>query len=221
MLSLTVENWYNFFQIASAVLAMLTFGVVTGTVLTGRIVNKRRAERIANLEQQTTSARTELAEAREKQAIAEERLELLRKNQQPRSLVLETFQILESGPKGAADIFYQREDMEAYELARSIYFALAAGHWRTAEPLPLSPMESDPSRSKMPSALAAGAQQNLDVTIVTKRIEEYPFERIETPYAALHRSLEVAALRLGSSQTDELEPDHFKIIVGPKAPRLR
>jgi len=220
MQSFTVEDWYNLFQIASAILAMLTFGVVTGTVLTGRIVNKRRAERIANLEQQTTLARTELAGAKEKQAIAEERLELLRKNQEPRGLVLETFTILGNGPKGSAEIFYQREDMEAYELAKNIYLALAAGRWTAARPVPLSPMESDPQRSNMPSALAAGAQQNLDVTIITRDIEEYPFEKIGTPYAALHMALNAAGLRLGSTQNSALQPDHFSIIVSPKAPRL-
>lgn len=48
--SLSIVTWFEFFQWATAIAALLTFAAVAGAVITGRIANRKQAEKILALE---------------------------------------------------------------------------------------------------------------------------------------------------------------------------
>jgi hypothetical protein len=75
------EGWNMFFQIASVILVLLTFAAAAGTVITGRVVNNRQAERILILEKETVEAKRAYLELQERlrpRAFTEEQIIELR-----------------------------------------------------------------------------------------------------------------------------------------------
>lgn len=172
-----------------------------------------RAEQLAKENLQIRAAlanvETELADARRRQAEAEERLERLRKKAAPRA-ISKTLEPLEKGAKGRAEILYQDDLPEAYRFACNLRLCLFASGWEVAEP---APIPRDPERPHVPPAEAAGAT-NTDVTLKARWLESEPLA--DTPYATLCRFFGANDLGLHCQQDESLPPDLFRIVIGPR-----
>ena len=116
----------------------------------------------------------------------------------------------EAPHKGKIEIIYQRDDPEAFRFARSLYMLLLSNRWEVSAPTPIPIDDSDPR----PSSVVAGATDT-DVTLLAGYLEDCG-TNTNSAYCALVTALGGLGLGLHMSRRDELPPDFFRIVVGPK-----
>ena len=155
-LLLSIDDWYTIFQVISA----LALGV---TIALGFVINKRQSRQVIALE-------TQLAEAREKQAVAERELLELKERIKPRHIDRSTFlEALTGQPKAPVEVLYLRDDPETLEFAQEIDNLLKAAGWTVTarEPIPVL----SPTSPAIPTTMSVGGQPS-GVTVVTHSVSE-------------------------------------------------
>ncbi len=110
--------------------------------------------------------------------------------------------------KGEVEILYQRDDPEAFQFARNLYMLLLSNRWSVTSPTAI------PDSDSMPSSIAAGAT-NSDLTILAGNLEDCQ-SRLDTPYCVLVAALQGFGLGLHMRRNDELQPNLFRIVIGPR-----
>ena len=120
------EGWNMFFQIASVVLVLLTFAAAAGTVITGRVMNIRQAEKILILEKETADAKRAYLEL-------QERL-------QPRQLTLtqkeQISTVLREQPRGRVELRYIPLNVESLMFMMELFTLFMDAGWDTSLPEP-------------------------------------------------------------------------------------
>lgn len=198
---LSLDDADFWLKVISGVLAAFTFLAGAAALFTGTILGNRQDERVATLEKAT-------AEANQKRAEADLRLEELRKRQEPRRLNWDAFvATLKGKPRGTVVIEYQPNDREAHFLASELHMALSASQWSVSQPQP-----ARPSPYGLPPILNDG------VTVVANNIDELepPPKGEDTPLRSLHAAV-FASLGMARASRDDSLPDNvFRLLVGPK-----
>jgi len=168
-----------------------------------------RAE-LALVLQDALDATLEKIEVRLEQDLKATKKKLGRRGVTGDQATIDALDLLAKGPKGELEIIYERDDPEAFHFAQDLYSLLRATGWEANRPTPI-PAESADSR---PSSIVAGAT-NSDLTIVAGVLEDCG-TRIDTPYCALVAGLQGFGLGLHMTRRDELPPNSFRIVIGPK-----
>jgi hypothetical protein len=122
-LSWSVGTWYEVFQSATVIIALLTAGVIAGAVITGRIVNREQSEKIlvlegANIEAQRSLEAERLTRLEMEQSLA------------PRILVSGSGPIKRLQRSGGTKYVLEfAPDAEAERLASLIAWVLSLSDW--------------------------------------------------------------------------------------------
>jgi hypothetical protein len=152
----------------------------------------------------------------------------LRKQISPRHLNSEAFiKALEGKPKLPVEIWFLKDDGEAFNLALQIRDCLRLAKWEAREPSPI-PLSSVPELARLPAAMAAGGQPS-GVSLVAHWLtrEEVdalgsgPFEKpmaIPTPFVVLHKALfaSLGALAGSGGHSSALSEGLLRIVVGAR-----
>jgi hypothetical protein len=119
----SLESWFEAFQIATVIAALLTFAAVAGAVITGRIANRRQAEKILTLEKANIDAQKALESERRTRLEIEESLA-------PRMLVSgsEAIRRLQRSA-GTKYVLEFLPDAETERLATQIAWILSLSDW--------------------------------------------------------------------------------------------
>jgi len=190
-------------------------------------------ERAAELEKQNLALRggvagleKEAAEARRRQAEAELRLEEIRKRQEPRWLPWDKFVgELKGKPTGAAEILYQPNDAEAYNLATEIQMALSFVGWQVSSPRPISSTDVRTVLRGAPESLIQAIPptqrvggQPFGVSIVANDLSTLGPPDPETPGAlnALAKAFRATLKPIGVTRDEGLPDNVFRIVVAAK-----
>lgn len=162
---------------------------------------------------------TELAEARERQATAEFKLEQLRKQQQPRWAQLHDSDFtnhLSGKAAGEAVIWYTPDDTEAYMFANTLTMLMPFSGWRASSPNVIPPTGAIPGvqrsgRQWFPGTplefRAGGNGQGLSV--ISQKLDA-------PPKRALVGALAKCGFFVHGAADDKLPPDRIVVIIGKK-----
>lgn len=223
----TVENVYWVSQVLSFVLLAGTVVLGGIALFTGKLLNDRQSEAMLALS-------TKLADAREKQAGAELRLEAVRKHLAPRQLFGTKFgEVLQNKPRASAEILYQPDSPAALNFASEIYIELTQAKWDVSLPGAIMPYSSTKKLSDrsietllaIPPTLRVGGNTQSDVTIVVNNPSQLELiddglsdgpEMAFAPIQALQKAFSVAGINVGVGTDDGLPAEKVRIVVGPK-----
>jgi hypothetical protein len=186
------------------------------------------AEAVGNTAQaDIAKANAQIAEANARQKEAELKLGELRRHVAARHIDPEKFSnVLQGRPKAPTEIWFLKEDSEAYLLANEIKSGLAKSGWEVTGPVPI-PSSEVAQFSDMPSTMGAGGQA-AGVTIVKGSFDEddmrsqirLPGEPplIDKPWRALQDALADPLGQLSTSMGGSASPEgeKLRIVVGPR-----
>jgi hypothetical protein len=167
-------------------------------------------ERAALAESETAALQIDVADARERQAQAEQLIAWLRSDKRPRwaTFNLLTFiGLLKREQTGKAEILYQTEDPEAALFASHIAEGLGRVGWTVAPPVSIPP-----SSGQFPNLLLMGANA-VGISILVRTIPE---GEDGSPFRALLGTLSKMEVLASARPDPALPEDTVRIIVGPK-----
>jgi hypothetical protein len=209
-------GWWSNFWFGASLCSLAFLGIC-------ELISHRYSERKDELaaQQQTDTqnqhdddiARLQLqaAQAHERAAEAELKLEQLRKQLGPRQLNPETFRkAMEGKPKARVKILYVRDDPDSYDLAGQIFLSLLVLKWDVESPSPVLPNDTHPF-STVPNAMAAGGSP-WGVSIVSN----CNLSDENTPYSALRNAFAKSLGSAGGKLDETLPKDLLLIIVAPR-----
>jgi hypothetical protein len=168
-------------------------------------------ERATSAEARTADLEIAVADARERQAQAEELIGKLRLAQAPRASNFDPrvfVGFLENRPKGTAEIWYQQEDGEAFLFASLLRYALVRAGWI------VNGLEQIPSTAegKMPAILKLGGQP-IGLTVLVPSVPE-PDHSV---FKAITEASSGRQLTASGRPDAEVPEGTIRIIVGPKS----
>lgn len=219
------DHWLSVFQSISIGAGLLAAAALIGTVVVGKKIGVRQAEKMLTLE-------TGLAGAKKEQAQAELQLRALT-NQQlmaslPRSLKLlsepSTIKLLKESKKGTAEILYIDEDQEAFMFADVLAGTLESAGWKVTKVKSIS--ANDPSHilpgfslpelrsAKLPLLMRAGGTSGL--TLITNGQDKAILFEEGTARHALRKGLMDSHFIVSGMSDPRLPDDVVRVVIGKK-----
>ena len=164
-----------------------------------------------------------IAESNARTKEAELKLEQLRKQMAARHLNRDQFlKMLDGKPRMPVEVFFVKDDGEAFQLSLEIRDFLKAAKWEVSEPIPIPPTDA-PRLAQLPSAMGAGGQPS-GVTVVVRANSQQDFELVQhrtanTAFHALQNALGDSLGSINGRAGSDAAPvaGMLRVVVGPKA----
>lgn len=215
--SWTLDSWFTFLQVASAVILSLTVAV-------GYLLNKRQNRELQQVKLGVAKQQERAANA-EKETL-ELRERMLRK-ETPRWVLLSKLgDLIKGKPTGAFEVVFVPDDDEAHQAAITVEAFLSTAGWRilknlrpASEDLVLPQFATPAMRANpfhLPLLSRMGSNGEFTVVGSPEDSGELGISRPDTAANAVMLALMNCGFRVGSNNDSRLPAGTVRIIVGPR-----